>query len=651
MAEDNWMTLSIMPLDEAHVDEICADVVDQQRRGISTHAMFMMKFNPVGTPPVNRAEAQCRIYDLFRDRLDRAGARHGVLVQATLGHIVVPEEPYPFQPTVSLLTGEESVVTCCPLDPGFRAYLREQMRILGARHPSAVMIDDDVGILYRLTKGCACPYHMAELNRRAGIRMTREELLAHTRGESAEDRRCTELYVQVQHDALIGAVEAMRAGLDESDPSIQGIVSGIYTTSFCEFSGDTAEAFAGKGNPRIVRLNGGPYAKPGTKGFTANFFRAAVLRENVRSRADLFLAETDTCPQNRYSTSAAMLHAHFSASILEGASGAKHWITRLGNCWEPSSGRAYREILAKNAGFYRALTGYARDLKPFGCRIPLSRVQDYGFVPERTGDHLSPWSTCVLERLGLPLFFGNEDGGAVFLDDISADRFDDREIRRFLAGTLILSSGAAQRLTERGFGDYVGVAVSDWDGKVITGEAVLGNRLPAQFGVRRLTPRQDSIECLSEVIHTNRLTGEAETLFPGVTRFDNPLGGETVVFSGTPDMPFRYHTAFSMLCETRKQQFVEILSRRGNLPLYCPEDGDLYLRTGRLEAGGILAVLFNLSFDVMEDIPLATKLPVRRVRKLCCDGTLCGCAFSWEDGGIRVAETLLPLTPAVLLLD
>ena len=42
MAEDNWMTLSIMPLDEAHVDEICADVVDQQRRGISTHAMFMM---------------------------------------------------------------------------------------------------------------------------------------------------------------------------------------------------------------------------------------------------------------------------------------------------------------------------------------------------------------------------------------------------------------------------------------------------------------------------------------------------------------------------------------------------------------------------------------------------------------------------------
>ena len=124
------LNLSIMPLDTEHIDEIVEDIIEQQRTGVSTHAMFMMEFNPEGTPPVNKAELQCAKYDLFRERLDKRGGRHGVLVQATLGHIYTPYEPYSFQPTVSLNNGEERVVTCCPLDPDFRKYIKEQFRIL-----------------------------------------------------------------------------------------------------------------------------------------------------------------------------------------------------------------------------------------------------------------------------------------------------------------------------------------------------------------------------------------------------------------------------------------------------------------------------------------------------------------------------------------
>ena len=85
--------------------------------------MFMMKFNPEGTPAANKAEEQCKKFDLFREKLDKKGAKYGVLVQATLGHISVPFEPYPFQPTVFLSSGEDRVVTCCPLDPNFREYI------------------------------------------------------------------------------------------------------------------------------------------------------------------------------------------------------------------------------------------------------------------------------------------------------------------------------------------------------------------------------------------------------------------------------------------------------------------------------------------------------------------------------------------------
>lgn len=52
--------LSIVSLDEAHVEKAGADIIKQQRTGASTCAMFMMKLNPDGTPPVDRAKRLCK---------------------------------------------------------------------------------------------------------------------------------------------------------------------------------------------------------------------------------------------------------------------------------------------------------------------------------------------------------------------------------------------------------------------------------------------------------------------------------------------------------------------------------------------------------------------------------------------------------------
>ena len=648
------LNLSIMPLDIEHLDEVSADIIEQQRSGATTHAMFMMKFNPEGTPAVDKASAQCEKYDAFRENLDKAGAKHGVLVQATLGHITVPSSPYPFQPSVFLSTGEDRVVTCCPLDPSFREYIKNQFRILAEHHPAVVMLDDDLGLIYKPTKGCGCKYHMAEVNRRAKKPVTREELYKHTLGDSEEDRYYTDIYVGVVRDSIVDCIKAMREGLDSVDPTIQGVVSGIYTSTFCEFSGEAAEAFAGKGNPKIIRLNGGPYAKAagGARFFTSNMFRAAILRENVKDKVDVFLAETDTCPQNRYSTSAALLHAHFTASILEGATGAKHWITRLG-AYEPAAGKAYRKKLSKYSKFYEALTEYTKELRPFGCRIPLTLMQNYRFKPTADGLNLSPWASCVLERLGLPLYFGNEGEGAVFVDDFSVDGFDDDQIRSFLSGTLILSVEAADKLYKRGFGDYLGVRVaSDEEATktVVGGESVNGTAITTQYARRELIPTDDTTEWLSEVFHKDTVTEAREPLYPGVTRFDNPLGGETIVFSGTPDMPFSYATAFSLLNETRKRQLIEILSRRDNLPLYYPEDAELYLRAGRLPCGEIMAVVFDLSHDALDEIPLVIKSDFASIERLNELGERIPCPFETKDGITYVKSPLASMEPIVLFV-
>ncbi len=644
------LNLSIMPLDVEHVDEICADIVDQQKRGISTHAMMIMYFTPEGTPPVDRAAQYCRKYDLFRERLDREGAKYGVLVQSTLGHINPPASPHPFGNVVSLVDGSTMVSTCCPLDRGFRKYIKGQMHTLATHRPSVVMIDDDVGLVYRDVRGCACPLHMEEVNRRAGTNLSREELYAHTQGDSEEDKRLTAIYIDVQRDALVGAVRAMREGLDEVDPTIQGVTSGIYTTTFCEFSGDIAEAFAGKGNPRVVRMNNGMYTAAGARFFTKNMYRAAILRENIKDKVDVFLAETDTCPHNRYSTSASLLHAHFTGTILEGAKGAKHWITRLVG-HDPKAGTAYRKKLATYAKFYEALTHYADALTPVGCRIPLTLAQDYGFVPSASGLNLSPWSTCVLERLGLPLYFSAKTGGAVFLDDISVTRFDDETVRSFFDGTLVLSAGAAENLCARGFSELIGVRVAEWTGKVMSRERYDGRTLSRQVGAKQLVPTAADVEILSDVIHKAD-ADSVESLFPAVTGFENPAGGYTVVFCGTPDTPFNYATAFSMLCEARKAELVQILRRGGNLPVYYPEDAEVYLRAGYLENGEMLCAFFNIGLDPLEDVPLCVDFDVTCVEMLNAEGEREKVPFAYDaDGILRVCVPLEILSPVILFLS
>jgi len=643
------INLSIMPLDTAHIDEICEDIITQQETGVSTHAMFMMTFNPEGTPAVNKAEEQCKRYDLFRERLDAAGAKHGVLVQATLGHITAPFEPYPFQPSVSLITGEDRVVTCCPLDPDFRAYMKEQMRILAARKPSVVMIDDDMGLIYKATKGCACKRHMALLSERLGREISREELYTHTQGTTEEDKRITELYIGVQRDGLVGAAKAMREGLDMEDPTIQGVVSGIYASTFLEFSDKVADAFAGKGNPRIVRLNGAPYSRTSHRYFTRSLYIAACLRENAKELVDLFLAETDTCPYNRYSTSAGLLHSHFTASIFEGVCGGKHWITNLMD-YEQTSGMAYRKILAKHSKFYEKLVEYVKELRPVGCRIPLPLEQNYRFTPAEFSGNLSPWPVCILGRLGLPMYYSNDPGGAVFLDDISVKKFSNTDIENFLHGTLVLSANAANTLNERGFGKYTGVEVHAWNGAVMGSECVLGRTLQVQPESKELRPISDKTEALSFVMSKAPKASDSHKLFPGVTRCKNELGGEVVVFCGTPDTEYQYW-AFSLLNETRKQQFANILSEGGNLPVYYTEDIEVYLRAGYLANGELMCALFNTGFDKSEDIPLILANPPKKIEKLQPDGTRRECRFDTVDGVVRICEILDPYDPAVLFIS
>ena len=639
---------SIMPLDTRYVNEICNDIKEQYEKGIADLALFCMTLVPENNPPKNKVEGLCKKYEIFRKRLAEMGLECGVLVQSSIGHGYPINENFPFRRYVGRLDGEEKN-KYCPYDEGFRAHFKWVMRTIAEHHPKAIMVDDDFRLLFFYGKGCACELHMNRFNELAGTNLTREELNEHLR-QHGETSEYANIYLETQKEALVGAANAMRMGIDSVDPSIQGMY--CTTGKACEFAPEIARALAGEGNPTIVRTFNGVYCPAGTKKFTHSLYNTASEVAILKDQVDVLLAESDTCPQNRYAMSAQHMHSFLVGAILEGAVGSKKWITRLMN-YEPESGKAYRTCLEKHKGFYTALKQLVPNVTPFGCRIPVFDKPSFSLDSDRWDPSYDGWSACFLERVGIPMYFSAKNDGVTFLEGSVDQKYTDEQIRALFCGNVILASDTARDLNNRGFLSLTGVEVCEWKGDGITGEVILfdQNICQAQKNSMELKPINDQVLVESYAFQSSDQNLTKDYLFPASTLYKNPLGGTTVVFSGTPVCEFYYTEGFSFLNETRKKQMVRILEDMNQLPLYYPGDAELYLRAGTLPDGKYFVTVFNLGFDPLDELPLNTKESIASVKLLGANGEWKLCDFKQKADEIVIDTPVYTLEPVVLLLD
>ena len=645
---------SIMALNTRHADEICDDIERQYKDGIATEALFSMALFPEGNPVVNKAKDFAEKFTFFSDKMQQRGHRVGILVQASIGHGYPYANRSPFQYLTTLEEGEVTYRTC-PYDEGFRAYIKDAFATLAKTNPTTIMVDDDMRLFGSPKRGCACPLHLAEISRRAGRKIEREELYKILNDTTEESKAMMKIYFDTQIDALVGAARAMREGIDSVDPKIPGAFCICADT--CEGAVDIAKILAGKGNPITIRVNNGFYTPMGAKNFTVPMLRAATQMAVMGDEVDYYLAETDTCPQNRYSTSAANLHSHFTATILEGVAGCKHWITRLGYNFEPKAGEAYRKKLGKYSGFYNELSRIVPTLKWQGCKIPLAPG---AFVPNLPiSEFVYPhqyngWSSCVLERLGLPLYFSAKDGGVACFDSRRDELFTDEQIIKHLSGTVFLAAESAKNLCKRGFGKYIGVDVKEiapGDNRANT-EIIEknGKRMGRMVKLHELIPTADVT--VNSMMCALPAGAPAPTpMFPAVTVFKNELGGTVVTFAGTPNARYHYTEAFAFLCEARKEQIIDILKETGNLPVYYPDDAEVYLRAAEMPDGNTFVAIFDISLDPLEGIPLVSEKPVKNIKKLSPDGKWENVNFTLQNNVITVDTTAYTLEPVILILE
>lgn len=637
----------IMPLNIEYVDEICQDIRYQVENGIINYPMFMTQLVPEGIPPKDKASEEVEKYVIFRDKLRAMGIKSGILIQCSIGHGYPLNAPNPFVKYVNLNDGKEEHV-CCPYDDKFCEHFKGVMSILAKAEPDILMLDDDFRLMFRGGNGCACSLHMERFNQLANTSLTREELFNHLKNDN--DGEYAKIYLKTQAEALLKAARAMREGIDAVNPSLTCVLCAAGNNAECAI--EISQILAGEGNEPIVRVSNGSYVPAGTRFFTRDFYRAAIQIANLEGVAKNVLAESDTCPQNRYACSAQWFHSHYVGSILEGTSGAKHWITRLGT-YEPESGVAYRKILAKFAKFYERLVEIVPNLQWKGCRIPLNTKKRYFFSEDgwsSNNDNAEGWATHVLERIGLPIYFSKEDGGLTFLSGEIDKKYSDDEILELLKRPIVLSSNVAKRLCDRGFSKQLGVEIKEWEGALPSRERLFVNNqtCEAQVRCKEIVAINNDVEILSKVYN---VVGATETeLFPGSTLYKNELGGTAVVFAGDPITAFNYVEAFSFLTHSRKLQFIKILRKCGVLDVYYQGDEEIYCKHAKMKDGSDFCAIFNLSYDVIDNINLYIDKQVKGVQVLQSNGEICEVAYKQIDKNLAIDMRLLPLDPQIFII-
>ena len=638
---------SIVPLDVEHLDELCDYIKKQYDDGVITCPLFMSKLVPEGDPLLNKAKLDCEKYALFKAKLDKMGVPSGILVQNTIGHGATLNEKNNLTKIRSLSTGKDAPYEMCPYDKDFQKFMTDQFEVVASYHPDAVMVDDDFRLMLRPGRGCGCDLHIARFNEIAKTNYTREEVWDILLNE--KDEKVKEIYLETQRESLLQAAQAMRDGLDRVDPTIPGSFCCVGMAS--EYADEIAKILAGKGNPVIVRINNGRYTSLGPKQFSDIAYQCADVGRKLRNRGvDYILAETDTCPQNRYSTSASSLHAHLTSSILEGANGAKHWITRL-HAFEPDSGKAYNKILSEHKCFYEEIIRVLPSLKWKGVRAPISNSIVYDFT--RTDTYYwrkNAWLRNILEKFGIPTYISEKCGGATFLEGKLDVYYSDEELLDMLKGTLFLDSAGAKQIIDRGMGQYLGVEIREWSGDAISKEFDnWGRRFNPPARPKELILK--GAKALSKMYNLKNGVEYVE-LFPAITYFENSLGGKIFVFSGEVDCAYSYSSGiFSFLNESRKAQIVQFLLETGHCPVYCKTDTDVYMKCGEMENGDDFLAMFNISFDILEEIDLYTQKEVKNVKMLTKKGEYVDVEFEKTQDGITIKTDLILLMPKVFILQ
>ncbi|MGN1347218.1 MAG: hypothetical protein ACI4V1_10575 [Eubacteriales bacterium] len=269
---------------------------------------------------------------LLRENIDfyRAnGLEVGVWITG-FGHGGEQSEPLrsrtkDFTRLVGLYSGGSAGDSLCPLDENYRANYLAFVRRICEQNPTLLMIDDDFRMCLHgpVDLGCACPLHLAEISRRLGRTVSREELAETIFHGKPDERR--EVWLAVMRDTILDFGRAVRETIDCVNPAIRAGQCACLTTWDAEGTDAIAlsRTLAGGTKP-FLRLIGAAYWNNNHVFGTVNLGNIVEVERTQlawckKDAPDIeVFTEGDVFPRPRYVTPAAFVEGFDQALLADG---------------------------------------------------------------------------------------------------------------------------------------------------------------------------------------------------------------------------------------------------------------------------------------------------------------------------------------------
>lgn len=438
---------------EAHIDEV---LLSEESFEIATVLQSREYFHRI-------ADAYCEIVPLLRAE----GIVPSFYIKVSMGHYeanLAPEKVLPFTKFVGQdLT--EAPTTPCGMDESWQEYLCQIGADCARAGFERMYLDDDFRSVNHNQgrTGCFCRLHVQATQQRCGLPLTAKSLLDHLGGNSEEDRRVRNAWMDVNYESQLAFGRKLERAVHAVSPRTQLGLMCCGDHGSCLQGRDLPEllrVFAGEGNRPIARPAGGAYADTLLSG--VNDMYLGTARYLANSDKNLFaVSEVDSYPRTVMSKSARQTDLHLQLHALTGCQQATlnlfdHFETPFSYCQE------YVDLLKNRRALYDRVQALKQGRTPRGVCVPwkwsVSRT-----IENRAGSvrGLYPYSTLtdpsgVLARCGLPLGFG--DDRVAFLDGDMVDAMSREEIAGWLEKAVFVDKFAAKRLCERGFGQEIGLS-------------------------------------------------------------------------------------------------------------------------------------------------------------------------------------------------
>ena len=601
---------------------------------------------------------------LYVERIRAAGITVSLNVMQTLGHIYFPlamEKDFPFHRRVST-SGKVSTEGACPCCPKLQDWVAETYGIYAGLQPRVMLVDDDFRTFMQALT-CLCDDHLADISRRAGRPVTRQQVEAaiYDNRWPASDLR--QHYFDSTTEGYCQVAASIRQAVQAVSPETRlGVMNASFPVGVIGLDWPKIlSALCGENTP-IVRPQTPMYFEHNPRELAAAFSNPSLFRSVLPGNIE-FWPEIENYSFTTWSKSTQCTFAQMASAVLQGFD---HLALNIFDFYD--SPYADSEPVIEMLESRKPVLDALHRLIPEGNRP--EGIYAYAHademrvrrVPEGTNDLSGSLKfTSVLPNLGLPVGYG-QPSSWVFItgDDVLAAT--DAEIDKLLKKGAVLDPTGLESLALRGFEDRIGIRA----GRAIpedelgyedfchpeTSPRLCGRRHPLRALIAPGDCRylEDVSGCgrPASVIRNYR----REAVAPAVLLTENSRGERFAVLAwsgkGSPQQNENLY---------RAEQFRELFGWVGRRPLPVAVDERMpfvWPILNRTADGRHVLGLINLSTDTYQELPLLMETVPASLHRLAADGTLMAAKFRVEPGNsgcVRVAVEgeSAPLSVTVLV--